>query len=72
MDSFASREAERLLKEWKVQSFPVEPLDIAQQHDIACKAMPSKNGGVSGMFIKNRGNYLPLRNIKKHLTGLWG
>jgi len=57
MEPFATREAERLLKEWKVQSLPVEPLDIAQQHDIACQGMPSKNGGVSGMFIRHKGAY---------------
>ena len=57
MDPFATREAERLLKEWGVQSLPVDPLAIADQHDIVCKGMPSKNGGVSGMFIKNRDAY---------------
>jgi len=57
MEPFATREAEKLLKEWGVQSLPVEPLDIAQQNNIACQGMPSRNGGVSGMFIKNRDAY---------------
>ena len=57
MEPFATREAERLLKEWSVQSLPVEPLDIAEQNNIACQGMPSKNGGVSGMFIKSRDAY---------------
>ena len=34
MDPFATREAERLLKKWGVQSLPVDPLAIAEQHDI--------------------------------------
>lgn len=57
MDPFATREAERLLKEWDVQSLPVDPLAIADQHDIVCQGMPSKNSGVSGMFIKSRDAY---------------
>lgn len=57
MKPFATREAERLLKDCKVQNLPVEPLDIAEQNNIACQAMPSKNGGVSGMFIKSRDAY---------------
>lgn len=57
MDPFATREAERLLKKWGVQSLPVEPLDIAEQHNIVCRGMPSKNGGVSGMFIKSGDGY---------------
>ncbi|MBI3771801.1 MAG: ImmA/IrrE family metallo-endopeptidase [Gammaproteobacteria bacterium] len=54
MDPFATREAERLLKEWGVTSLPVNPVAIAVQHDIVCQAMPSQNGGVSGMLIKNK------------------
>ena len=57
MDPFSTREAERLLKEWGVHSLPVDPLAIAEQHDIVCKGMPSKNNGVSGMFIKNMDAY---------------
>ena len=57
MDPFAAREAERLLKEWGVQSLPVDPLTIAKQHNIVCKGMPSGSGGVSGMFIKIKDAY---------------
>ena len=57
MDPFATREAERLLKEWDVQSLPVDPLSIAEQHNIICQGMPSKKSGVSGMFVKNRDTY---------------
>lgn len=55
MDPFATREAERLLKEWNIQSLRVDPLAIAARHDILCQEMPSSSGGVSGMFIR-RGN----------------
>ncbi|WP_419617892.1 ImmA/IrrE family metallo-endopeptidase [Thiolapillus sp.] len=57
MGLFATREAERLLKEWGIQSLPVNPLAIAEQHNIACQGMPSKSGGVSGMFIKSGDAY---------------
>ncbi|MEW8051110.1 MAG: ImmA/IrrE family metallo-endopeptidase [Candidatus Thiodiazotropha sp.] len=57
MDPFPTREAERLLKEWRIQSLPVEPLAIAEQHEISHQAMPSKHGGVSGMFVRNRDAY---------------
>ncbi len=57
MDPFAIREADRLLKEWGITSLPVDPLAIAERHDILCQAMPSQNGGVSGMLIKNRGSF---------------
>lgn len=52
MDSFATREAERLLKEWEVTSLPVEPHEIAAKHKIVCEPMPSKKGGVSGMLVR--------------------
>lgn len=58
MDSFAIREAERILKdEMKITSFPVQPLEIAKKYNILCEAMPSKQEGVSGMLISNNGNY---------------
>lgn len=57
MDPFAIREAERLLKEWGITSLPVDPLAIAERRHILCQAMPSQNGGVSGMLIKNRGTF---------------
>lgn len=52
MDSFAIREAERFLKEWDVASLPIKPLEIAEKTGILCQGMPSKNGGVSGMFVR--------------------
>lgn len=54
MNHFATRKAEQLLKEWGVTSLPVDPLEIAERYDILCQAMPSQNGGVSGMLIKNK------------------
>ena len=57
MDPFATREAEQLLKEWGVASLPVDPLAIAGSHNIVCQAMPSQNGGVSGMLIKVMGGF---------------
>ncbi|MBT3094006.1 MAG: ImmA/IrrE family metallo-endopeptidase [Candidatus Thiodiazotropha sp. (ex Lucina pensylvanica)] len=57
MDPFATREAERLLKELGVKSLPIDPLAIAAEHDIVCQGMPSKDGGVSGMFIKTQDAY---------------
>lgn len=58
MDPFATKEAERLLKEWNVTSLPVNPLAIAAQHDIACQGMPSNDGGVSGMFVRKGDIYV--------------
>lgn len=46
------REAEKVLKEREVASFPIRPIEIAAGCGIACQAMPSPKGGVSGMLLK--------------------
>ncbi|GJM04878.1 MAG: hypothetical protein DHS20C09_08690 [marine bacterium B5-7] len=52
MDPFPTREAQRLLKEWEVDSLPIDPKQIAARADIPCQPMPSEKGGVSGMLVK--------------------
>lgn len=52
MDSLPTLEAERLLKEWEVDSLPVRPVQIAARSGIPCQAMPSSSGGVSGILVK--------------------
>lgn len=51
MEPFPAREAEKLLKEWRIATLPVDPLQIAKNHQITCEAMPSSTDGVSGMLL---------------------
>jgi IrrE N-terminal-like domain len=55
MEPFPTREAEKLLKEWEINSLPVNPIQIAQNNQITCKAMPPSGEGISGALI-NHGN----------------
>lgn len=57
MDPIATREAEKIVQEYNAKSLPISPLEIAEEHEIACQAMPSSSGGVSGMFIRNGNAY---------------
>lgn len=56
MESEATNLAENKLIDLGIESLPIDPIDIADQHGILCKAMPSSKAGVSGMLIKANNN----------------
>ncbi len=48
-----TQEAEHLVRELKITSLPIDPIEIAENEDIAVEPMPPDNQGVSGMLLKS-------------------
>jgi len=48
-------EAERLLRELKIDSLPVDPFTIARRLDIMLQPLPAIEGGASGMLVHVNG-----------------
>ena len=53
----ASWEAERFLRELKIDELPVDPFEIARRLDIDLHALPPNRGGASGMLLHVSGQF---------------
>ena len=51
------RAAELVKEEWKVDSLPVRPIEIARDTGVTCEPMPASATGVSGMLLKAGDNF---------------
>ena len=51
------REAEQLLQELGIGTFPINPFDIARQLDIELRPLPANAGGASGMLLHASGQF---------------
>lgn len=49
----AKQKAEALLREERITTLPVMPIEIAARRDIEVKPMPNSGGGVSGMLLRH-------------------
>lgn len=54
---FATREAERFVRERGISTLPVDPFVIAEDLDILVQPKPASAGGVSGMLIRYGDEY---------------
>lgn len=51
--SARARHAEQLLTEWGITELPVDPIQIAENHNILVRPMNACQEGVSGMLVRN-------------------
>jgi Zn-dependent peptidase ImmA (M78 family) len=49
----ATATAERVVRDHAITALPVDPVAIAERHDIEVVAKPAAHGGVSGMLIRH-------------------
>lgn len=53
----AGRRAEQLLETLEISELPVDPFQIASDHDIEVVAMPATAEGVSGMLVRHSNSF---------------
>jgi hypothetical protein len=54
---FASLEAEKVIRERRISTFPIDPIAIARELDIEVVAKPARAKGVSGMLVRVGNSY---------------
>lgn len=53
----AKQQGEKLVRDLGINSLPVDPIEIAKQHDIVVQKKPDASGGVSGMLLRHGNNF---------------